>query len=278
MSSAYLSDACRSLLQRPEGQGRYGRLLRRSAMVVCAVAAPVAVGMAAGHAASSPVMALWFAPPIFLVALWGGLAPASLTILVALIAFDYWVLPPQRSFNLTQASDLWMLIGLLPCAAIASFLGARLRRQLRTIHRHEMRGEALRLLSHAVVSQEPPEAVYFAAANALSRTYAAQAVVLIAAGGALELAGGSPGASVSEGDLNAARWALANNAPAGLGCEASLGSRYDFWPLTTPTLSAVLGVERKEGGSEDGLRDGVVELVAGYLLACVWRRPLYVVR
>ena len=278
MSIAYFTDVRRSLLQPPEGKGRWGRLPRLLALIAFAVAAPVAVGFAAGHSASSPVMALWFAPPIFLIALWGGLAPASLTILVALIAFDYWVLPPRRSFNLTQASDLWMAIGLLPCAAIASFLGARLRRQLRTIHRHEMRGEALRLLSHAVVSQEPPEAVYFAAANALSRTYAAPAVILIAAGGALELAGGSLGASVSEGDLNAARWALANNAPAGLGCEAGLGSRYDFWPLTTPSLSAVLGVERKDGGSEDGLRDGVVELVASYLLACVWRRPLRVVR
>jgi len=278
MSSAYLSNVCRSLLERAEGNGRPPWLLRHSALIVCSVAAPIAIGVVAGHSASSPVMALWFAPPIFLVALWGGLAPASLTILVALIAFDYWVLPPQRSFNLTQASDLWMAIGLLPCAAIASFLGARLRRQLRTIHRHEMRDEALRLLSHAVVAQEPPEAVYFAAANALARTYGARAVVLVAAGSGLEVAGSSPGASVTEGDLNAARWALANNAPAGLGCEASLGSTYDFWPLTTPTLSAVLGVERKEGGSEDGLRDGVVELVAGYLLACVWRRPLYVVR
>jgi two-component system sensor histidine kinase KdpD len=277
MSSAYLSDACRAILRRREGPWRYGRLARRLALVACSIAAPVAAGMAAGHSAASPIMALWFAPPIFLIALWGGLAPASLTILVALIAFDYWVLPPQRSFSLTQASDLWMAIGLLPCAAIASFLGARLRRQLRTIHRLETRGEALRLLSHAVVSQGSPEAVYFAAANALSRTYAAKAVVLIVTGGRLELASGSRGATVNEGDLDAANWALANNAPAGLGCEASVGSRYDFWPLTTPTLSAVLGVERKAGGSEDGLRDGVVELVAGYLLACV-RRPLYVVR
>ncbi|WP_275052060.1 hypothetical protein [Caulobacter sp. SSI4214] len=40
----------------------------------------------------------------------------------------------------------------------------------------------------------------------------------------------------------------------------------------------MLGVERQAGGSEDGLRDGVVELVAGYLLAGARQRPFYVVR
>jgi len=278
MSNADLSSVWRGALWPGAGTLRAERLRRGLILVLVSVIAPIAAGWVAGRFTQNPIAALWFAPPIFLIALWGGLGPAVLTIVVAVAAFDYWVLPPYRSLFLTQASDLWMAAGLVPCAIIASYLGVRLRRQLWTIRRHETRSEALRLLSHAVVSQGPPEAVYFAAANALSRAYGAQAVILVATGGSLELAGGSRGASVSESDLNAATWALANNAPAGLGCDASTGSHYDFWPLTTPTLSAVLGVERKEGGSDEGLRDGVVEMVAGYLLAGVGKRPLYVVR
>ena len=278
MLSARLPDARHDLLWPDVRWAGHQRLWRGLILMACSIAAPILAGMLAGRFAGGAVTALWFAPPIFLIALWGGMAPAAVTIVVALIAFDYWVLPPHHSLILTHVSDLWMAMGLAPCAAIASFLGVRLRRQLRTIRKHERRSEALRLLSHAVVAQGPAEAVYGAAADVLSRAYEARAVILVGAGGTLELAGGSRGASVGEGDLRAADWSLVNNAPAGLGCEVGAASRYDFWPLTTPTVSIVLGVERREGGSEEGLRDGTVELVAGYLLACARPKPLYVVR
>jgi two-component system sensor histidine kinase KdpD len=271
MSSVF--DACRAMLWPADG-----RPWRNPAVFACGVVAPLVAGVAAGTLTPGPVAVLWFAPPIFLIALWGGMAPALLTILVSMAAFDYWVLPPRYSLVLTQASDLWVAIGLAPCAAIASFLGFRLRGQLRTIRRQERRSEALRQLSHVVVSQGPAEAVYAAAADALARAYETPAVVLVDEGGRLRLVAGSRGSGVTEADLRAARWALANNAPAGLSCEEGVGGRYDFWPLTTPTLSAVLGVERKAGGSEEGLSDGVVELVAGYLLAGVRSRGLYLVR
>jgi len=273
MSSVF--DASRAILW-PADDTR--RPWRRLTIFACGVIASLLAGMAAGAFTPGPVAVLWFAPPIFLIALWGGMTPALLTILVAMGSFDYWVLPPRHSLILTQASDLWMAIGLAPCAAIASFLGFRLRRQLRTIRRQERRSEALRLLSHAVVSQGPAEGVYAAAADALARAYETPAVVLVDKDGELALAAGSRGAAIADEDLHVARWALANNTPAGLSCEEGVGSRYDFWPLSTPTLSAVLGVERRPGGSEEALRDGVVELVAGYLLAGARPRPFYVVR
>jgi|GEM_PF-2967888 len=278
MSNAYLSDAWRSPLWLDAKAPRAERFWLGSLLILVSVAAPILAGWAAGRFAHSPVAALLFAPPIFLIALWGGLAPAALTILVAVAAFDYWVLPPYHSLFLAQASDLWMAAGLAPCAMIASFLGVRLRRQLRTIRRHETRSEALRLLSHAVVAQGSPESIYFAAANALARVYEAPAVVLVAFEGQLQPVARSRGADVGEGELAAAAWALANNSPAGLACEAGAGSGYDFWPLNTPTLSVVLGVGRKGNSSGEGLRDGVVELVAGYLLANAPPRRLYVVR
>ena len=251
------------------------RFWRWLLLLGCSVAAPIVAGAAAGGFADNPVAVLWFAPPIFLIALWGGMGPASVTILVSLLAFDYWVLPPHLSIALTDISDLWVAVGLVPCAAIASFLGVRLRGQLKTIRQHERRSDALRLLSHAVVSQGSSETIYFAAANALSRAYEARAVVLVSVAGALTLAGASRGATVDAGDLRAAGWALANNSPVGLGCVAGSETPYDFWPLTTPTLSAVLGVERKASGSDEGLRDGVVELVAGYLLASSRPQPSF---
>lgn len=268
-------EACRAFLW-PADESR--RVRRSVTLIICAIVSPLLAGLAADAFSPSGVAVLWFAPPIFLIALWGGLAPAALTILVSLMAFDYWILPPRHSLILTQASDLWMAAGLAPCAALASILGFRLRAQWRTIRRQERRSDALRLLSHAVVAQGPVEGVYAAAADALSRAYEAPAVVLIDREGQLVLAGASRGASVGAGDLIAARWALDNNAPAGLGNAVGAESLYDFWPLSTPNLSAVLGVERQPGGSEDGLRDGVVELVAGYLLAGARQRPFYVVR
>lgn len=275
MSNADLMRAQRASLQAAVTALSGERLRRGLILIAASVAAPLMAGWIAGSFPQGSVAVLWFAPPIFLIALWGGLAPAALTIFVAVMAFDYWVLPPYRSFYLTQASDLWMALGLAPCAAIASFLGVRLRRQLNTIRRHERRSDALRLLSHAVVSQSSSEAVHFAAANALSRAYEAPAVVLVMEEGALTLGGASRGATVDAQDLTAAAWALANNSPVGLGCAVVAASAYDFWPLTTPTLSAVLGVGRGAGGSEEGLRDGVAELVAGYLLASSRPRPSF---
>ncbi|WP_297513334.1 DUF4118 domain-containing protein [uncultured Caulobacter sp.] len=257
-----MSDAAISFLSRDRGAA-----WRVALLYACAVAAPVVAGMAAGLFDNNPAAALWFAPPIFLIALWGGMAPAAVTMVVALAAFDYWVVPPRNSFMLTNLSDLWILVGLAPCAAIASYLGMRLRRQLTTIRRHETRSDALSLLSHAVVSQGGSEAIYFAAAQALSRAYEAKAVVLLADEHGLKMVGGSRGATLEADDFRAADWALANNVPAGLASEAGGRSRYDFWPLSIPGQSIVLGVERKAGGSEEGLRDGVVELVGGYLLA-----------
>ncbi len=268
-------DAGRAVLW-PAGETR--RVGRNLALFACSLVTPLIAGLAADAWTPGPVAVLWFAPPIFLIALWGGLLPAALTIFASLAAFDYWVLPPRHSLVLTQASDLWMAAGLIPCALIASVLGFRLRRQLRTIRNQERRSDALRLLSHAVVAQGPAEVVYAAAADALAKAYEAPAVVMIEREGALVLVAGSRGAEVAAGDYEAARWALDNNAPAGLACEAGAASAYDFWPLTTPTLSAVLGVARKPGGSEEGLRDGAVELVAGYLLAGARPKPFYVVR
>jgi len=233
------------------------------------VAAASVVAFVVDHLVSAPNLSLIFVLPVIVAALSFGWGPALISAMLSVAVDDFFFVEPRFTFRVASPSDVWALVLLLLVAAIASTVGAQSRGRALAARRAAQQAEALHSLAHAVIDAEPPSALLKVAAAALSQIFEAPAVVLAEKAGKLWPAATGGGAKLTEADLEAAHWALANDKP-------TRGETYpfdqaglDFWPVQTPANHRlVLGVKlegRSGGRPKDPSRQ--VELVAAYLSA-----------
>ncbi len=119
---------------------------------------------------NSTTVALAFLLAILAVATWGNLAEAVLASFAAMLAFNYFFLPPVGTFTISDPQNWVALTAFLVTAVTASNLSATAKR--RTSEASERRAEMERLynLSRALMMAEPREA---AVARRLAREVAA---------------------------------------------------------------------------------------------------------
>lgn len=194
-----------------------------------------------------------------------GYRSVSILFLLAIIALAFWVsrpaalgasvlfavlwdllfIPPRFVFTIGRLEDVLMFALFLLTASALGYLMSRLRSSQQLLSMRERRLSLLFSFSQALSVSADLGEVIRTALEHLSRHFETPAVVLLKdPSGSLEDRPHSLGGrSLTDGDLEAARWSFENRLP-GPGIAVPAVTPYRWFPLLTPdTAVGVLGVQ-----------------------------------
>lgn len=220
------------------------------------------VGLAALAAATAEPwldaqsLALFFVPPVIVVAMRHGFAAAALAAFVSTAAVNFLFVEPRHTFVVGRVQDAAALAIFATVAALSSALAARARAarqaaETRAAHAALLRDQALRLASARTLDD-----VSAACLNGLSQL----------ADGALVLAAAddrSWGAPVSDETRLAARLAMSTKRPYVNAPDATYDTPWRFWPVIVegqPVLA--LGVRGALASGADEAAEQIASVAA----------------
>ncbi|HSU76844.1 MAG TPA: sensor histidine kinase KdpD, partial [Burkholderiales bacterium] len=179
---------------------------------------------------------------VVLIAVRYGRGPAVATSVVAVAAFDFFFVPPQLTFAVTDVQYLLTFAIMLLVALIISNLTASVRLQANVAGHRERRTALLYAMARELAATRGQEAMARAAVRHVSEVFDSQVVILLPdAGGRLHYPKGEalPG-SLRGADLAVAQWVQAHGEPAGFGTSTLPAAAAVYLPLKGS--QAVLGV------------------------------------
>ena len=202
------------------------------------------------------------------VALRFGRAPAALTALLGVAAFDFAFVEPRWSFAVGDAQYLVTFVVLLLVGLVIGQLAAGLQAQARAAQERERRVRGLYAMSRDLGAALVPEQVAEIAARFLRAEFGIATAVLtppLATTAGREVLAVLPGAGIQP-DLGVAQWAFDHGQPAGQGTDTLPASPCLMLPLTAPMrqrgVLAVEGKGRRWSPEERELLDTCAALLA----------------
>ena len=163
-----------------------------------------------------------------------GLVPALYASIIAMLAFNFFFMPPLYTFTIAAPENVVALFFFLIVALIASNLTARVRSQAVVARQRAKTTEDLYLFSRKLAGVGPLDDVLWATAFQVASMLKVQVVILIPEGGSTD---GQDWIStrryLDEADLAAAKWAFENNRTAGRHSDTLPGAKRLFVPMGT---------------------------------------------
>jgi two-component system sensor histidine kinase KdpD len=213
-----------------------------------------------GYAASLSSTAIatiiaWWMTPVFelanvvmvyllstvLVAARYGRGPAVLAAIVGVAAFDFFFVPPQFTFAVSDVQYLVTFAIMLVVALITGGLTASVRLQARVAGHRERRTAMLYAMTRELTATGDAETMARIAVRHTGEVFDSQVVVLLPRDGRIvHPKGPSVALSLHGADLAVAQWVFDKGRPAGLGTDTLPGHDAVYLPLTA--ASGVLGV------------------------------------
>ncbi len=156
---------------------------------------------------------------VLVVASWLGRGPAVLAAVLSVAAFDFFFVPPQLTFAISDIQYLITFGVLLLVGLVVSHLTGRVREEARASAEREQRTAALYSMTRELAASRDLGDIVSAAGRHLRETFDSSiAIFLPAPGAGLSLAPGDAAAASPEpSDLGVVQWAFDNARPAGLG-------------------------------------------------------------
>jgi two-component system sensor histidine kinase KdpD len=171
-----------------------------------------------------------------------GRGPAILASVLGVGAFDFFFVPPQLTFAVSDVQYLLTFAIMLVVALLISNLTASVRLQANIAGHRERRTAMLYAMSRELAATRGQEAMARIAVRHVGEVFESQVVVLLpGAGGHIHYPGeGSTSGSLRGADLGVAQWVQDHGRPAGLGTDTLPGTEALYLPLQGSRL--VLGV------------------------------------
>ena len=214
---------------------RWLRQWRRYAFaaLACAVAAALAYPLQAVFDLANIVMLFLLA--VVGVALRFGRGPSVLASFLSVALFDFFFVPPQLSFTVTDVQYLLTFVVMLVVGLVTGQLTAHLRYQATVAAEREARSRALFELTRELAGALQSEQVVLSAEASLSRELHGRATVLVLdLKDSLRLPDSVNDPASDPPDLGTARWALDHGKAAGLATDTLPGSAWFYLPLQAP--------------------------------------------
>ena len=181
-----------------------------------------------------PNISLVFLAPVLLVALWYGLWPALVSVVLATLAYNFLFTEPYYSFSIEQPENVTAVIVFTVVAVITSTLAARSRGRTFAARREAARSAALYSFARKLAGVATMDDLLWAAAHQIASMLNVEVVLLLPEGGRLALqAAYPPEDRLSEADLAAATWCWEKDQPAGRGADTLPGAPRLFLPMRT---------------------------------------------
>ncbi len=198
-------------------------------------------------------VALVFLTAILAGAVMHGLGPSLFASFVAVLAYNFFFLPPLYTFTIEDPENVVTLVFFLVTAFIASNLAAGVRAQAVTARARARTTEELYQFSRKLAGIVSLDDLLWATTYQIAAMLKLRVVVLMPEHPHSEtiIVRGAypPEDEMDEADLAAARWCWQSNRPAGRGADTLPGAKRLFLPLRTAGGPvAVVGIDRDEAG------------------------------
>ncbi len=217
------------------------------AAAVIALATPVAMGL---HEMGITNVALVFLTAILIDAVLFGLGPSLLACLAAVLAYNFFFLPPLYTFTIADPENVVALFFFAVVALIASNLAARVRGQAVTARLRARTTEDLYQFSRKLTVAVTLDDLLWATAHQIALMLKVRVVLLLPEGDSIAVrAGFPPEDMLDDADLAAAKWCWQKNHVAGRGSDTLPGAKWLFLPMRTGRGPlGVVGIIRDEPG------------------------------
>ncbi|MEA2736717.1 MAG: two-component system, OmpR family, sensor histidine kinase KdpD [Acetobacteraceae bacterium] len=218
------------------------------ATLVVLLAIPVAIGL---HTLLSIAnVALVFLTAILISAVLEGLGPSLLACFVALLAYNFFFLPPLYTFTIADPENVVALFFFAVVAIIASNLAARVRGQALSARLRARQTDDLYQFSRKLSVAVTLDDLLWATAHQIALMLKVRVVLLLPENGSIALrAGFPPEDMLDDADLAAAKWSWEKNHIAGRGSDTLPGAKWLFQPMRTGRGPlGVVGIIRDDPG------------------------------
>ena len=210
-----------------------------------ATAACTLLGMAMSPAFELVNIAMVYLLAVVVLAARYGRGPAVATSVLSVAAFDFFFVPPQLTFAVSDVQYLLTFAIMLTVGLVISGLTASVRLQARVAGHRERRTAVLYAMSRQLAATRGQDSMARVAVRQVSEVFDSQVVVLMPdAGGRLRHPQGESIAGSFHGaDLGIAQWVLDHGSAAGLGTDTLPGTEALYLPLKgSQGVLGVLGV------------------------------------
>lgn len=219
------------------------------------------LGLVAGATALSALIAPAITPTnlvviyllsVVLAAIFLGRGPAIMVSILSVAAFDFFFVPPQFTFVVSDTEYLLTFLGLLAVGLVISYLTAQVREQAEAAQRREMQTAALYELGRDLTVTAGLDSAAKTVTAHISQTFSREVAIFLPDEGVLKVYATSPGLHIGENELAVATWAYEHGQLAGRGTDTLPDAPMRCLPLkTTHGAIGVLGV--KPTGSNHSL-------------------------
>ena len=193
---------------------------------------------------------LVFVTAIVAIAVRYGLLPSLVASVLAMLAYNYFFLPPLYTFTITDPTNVAAFVLFAVMAFIVSNLAARVRDQALIALGKNRTTEQLYAFSRKLAGTGTLDDALWATAYQIASMLNVRVVVLLPTEHTVELrAGYPPEDTLDEADLAAATWTWEHNHAAGRGADTLPGAKRLFLPLRTGRgVVGVLGIDNDRAG------------------------------
>ena len=227
--------------------GRMDRKWTGYVLSVTLVAALTLAGFRIEASMARTNLAMLYLLVVVVSALRWGQGPAIVTAVSSALVFDFYFIPPFRSF---EASDIWYLITsstLLVVGIVIGRLASEARSQAREARKREAYTAALYSLSQSVSVARNLDSILEALARHIRDVFGLPVAVLLPEDGVLTLRHSSADFGFAESERPLAVWAFEHGDKAGRGTTRLPGFQAQYLPLKTGWgVEGVLGIKAHE--------------------------------
>ena len=195
-------------------------------------------------------VALVFLAAVLASAVTYGLWPSLFACLVAMLAYNFFFLPPRYTFVIADPDNVVALFFFTIVAIIASYLSARMRAQAISARERAATTENLYLFSRKLAGVFTLDDLLWAAAFQFAQMLKVRVVILLPEGNSIAVrAGYPPEDMLAEADLAAATWVWEHSSAAGRGADTLPGAKRLFLPMRTGRgMVGVVGLDSDRSG------------------------------
>jgi len=197
------------------------------------VAVCTVVGAVLGRYSSITDVAMVYLLGAGVVATRYGRGPSVFAAFLSIGAFDFFFVPPQYTFSVTDVRYVLTFTVMLGIALVISGLTLRIREQAETARTRERRTGALYAMSRELAAARGQRELIDVATRHLQDTFGAQAQFLLpdATGRVAVPVGTPPGYPLDDKELSVAQWVFSQGRTAGVGTDTLPGSQAFYQPL-----------------------------------------------
>jgi two-component system sensor histidine kinase KdpD len=210
----------------------------------------IPVGMGLHQALGITNVALVFLTSILIGAVLHGLGPSLVACFLAMLAYNFFFLPPLYTFTIADPENVVALFFFAVVAIIASNLAARVRGQALSARMRARQTDDLYQFSRKLAVAITLDDLLWATAHQIALMLKVRVVLLLPENGTIAVRAGFPPEDMLDAaDLAAAKWSWEKNHVAGRGSDTLPGAKWLFQPLRTGRGPlGVAGIIRDEPG------------------------------